>query len=126
MWDLLIADHLDQSLWSTNEKYWTAVRSNLLHSYWDVHNCVMHFTSHGKLHEFGAEKRISWAKSAHFDFFKINFTVWSHILRTLRDALSLDKMNELGRSLFFLMEKSVKCRPQNEACIKTLNLQGSF
>jgi len=31
-WELLIANHLDQSLWSTDQKYWTAVRSNLLHS----------------------------------------------------------------------------------------------
>jgi hypothetical protein len=84
---LLIANHLDQSLWSTNEKNWAAVRSNLLHSFWEVHNCVVPFTSHGKLHEFGAEKPISWAKPAHFDFFAINFTVWSHILSTVGDAL---------------------------------------
>jgi hypothetical protein len=45
------------------------------------------FTSNGKLHEFGAEKPISSAKPAHFDFFAINFTVWSHILSTVGDAL---------------------------------------
>jgi hypothetical protein len=28
-------------------------------SYLDMHNCVVPFTSHGKLHEFGAEKPIS-------------------------------------------------------------------
>jgi hypothetical protein len=72
MWELLIANHLDQSLWSTNQKYSAAVMSNLLHSVLEVHNCVGHFTSHGKLHEFGAEKQISWAKPAHFDFFTIN------------------------------------------------------
>jgi hypothetical protein len=87
MWGLLIANHLDQSLWSTNQKYWAAVRSNLLHSFLEVHNCVAAFTSHGKLHEFGAEKPISWAKLAHFDVFAINFTVWSHILRSGGDAL---------------------------------------
>jgi hypothetical protein len=27
--------------------------------YYTVHNCVAPFTSHGKLHEFGAEKPIS-------------------------------------------------------------------
>jgi hypothetical protein len=27
---LLIANHLDQSLWSTNQKYWVAVMCNLL------------------------------------------------------------------------------------------------
>jgi len=49
-----------------------AVRSNLLHSLLEVHNCVAPFTSHGKLHEFGAEKLISWAKPAQFDFSIIN------------------------------------------------------
>ncbi len=73
-WELLIANHLDQSLWSTNQNYWAALRSNLLHS------CVACFTSRGNLHEFGAQKPISWAQPAHFDFFTINFTLWSHIL----------------------------------------------
>jgi hypothetical protein len=56
----------------------------------EVHNCVAPFTSHGKLHEFGGEKPISWAKPAEFDFMTINFTVWSHILSTSGDALSQD------------------------------------
>jgi hypothetical protein len=30
---------------------------------------------------------ISWAKPAHFDFFAINLTVWSHVLSTGGDAL---------------------------------------
>jgi hypothetical protein len=42
------------------------------------------FTSQSKLHEFGAEKPISWAE--HVDFFTINFTVWSHILSTGEDG----------------------------------------
>jgi hypothetical protein len=87
MWGLLIANHLDQSLWSTNQKYWAAVRSNLLHSFLEVHNCVTPFTSHSKLHEFGAGKPISWTKLAHFDVFAINFTVCNHILRTGGDVL---------------------------------------
>jgi hypothetical protein len=53
----------------------------------EVHNCVEPFTSHGKLHEFGAEKPISRAKPAHFDFFAINCTVWSQILTTGGDVL---------------------------------------
>jgi len=52
----------------------------------EVHNCVAPFTIQGKLHEFGAEKPISWAKPAHFNFFTINFTVWTHILSTGGDA----------------------------------------
>jgi hypothetical protein len=72
----------------TNQKYWAATRSNLLHSFLEVHNCVAPFTSHGKVHEFGAEKPISWAKLAHFACFAINFTVKSHILSTSGDALT--------------------------------------
>jgi len=45
------------------------------------------FTNHSKLHEFGAEKSISGAKLAHFDLFTINFTVWSHMLSIIGDAL---------------------------------------
>jgi len=86
--ELLIANQLDQSLWSTNQKYWAAVRCNLLHSLWEVHNCVAPFTRHYKLHEFGAEKPISWAKPEHFDSFAINCSVWTHIVSTLGDALS--------------------------------------
>jgi hypothetical protein len=33
--------------------------TNLLHSFLEVQNCVGHFTGHGKLHKFGAEKPIS-------------------------------------------------------------------
>jgi hypothetical protein len=61
---------------------------NSLHSFLEVHNCVAPFTSHGKLHAFGAEKPISSAKPAHFDCFAINFPVWNHILSTIGDALS--------------------------------------
>jgi hypothetical protein len=32
---------------------------NLLHSFLELQDCVVHFTSHGKLHEFDAEKPIS-------------------------------------------------------------------
>ncbi len=52
-----------------------------------MHNCVAPFTNHGKLDEFYAEKPISWAKPAHFDFVAINFTVCSHIQSAVGDAL---------------------------------------
>ncbi len=94
VWELLIANHLDQSLWSTNQKYWVAVRSNLLHFSLQVHNCVAPFTSHGKLHEFGAKKPISWDKPTYFEFFTINYTVWSHILSTGGGALTLSPLSE--------------------------------
>jgi hypothetical protein len=88
MWELLIANHLDQLLWSTNQNYRATVRSNLVHSFLEVHSCVEPFTSHGKLHEFGAEKPIFWAKQAHFGFLAINFTDCSQILSTGGDAFS--------------------------------------
>jgi len=78
MWGLLIANHLDQS----------EILSNLLHSVLEVHNCVAPFTRDGKLHAFGAEKPISWAKLTYFDFFPMYFPVSSHILSTIGDALS--------------------------------------
>ncbi len=64
------------------------IRIHLLHSFLEVHNCVAPFTSHDKLHAYGAEKPISWAKRAHFDFLASNFPVWSPILSTIGDALS--------------------------------------
>jgi hypothetical protein len=33
-WGPLIENHLDQSLWPTNQKHWAVVRCNLLHSFW--------------------------------------------------------------------------------------------
>jgi hypothetical protein len=88
MWGLLIANQLDQSLRSTNYKYWVAVRSNLLHSFLEVPNCVGRFTSHGKLHKFGVKKPISWAKLAHFDFFALKFYCLESHLSTVGDALT--------------------------------------
>jgi len=62
-----------------------------------VHNYVEPFTSRGKLLEFGAKKPISWGKPAHFDFFAINFTDWSHILSTGGDALkTYEKTNSVS------------------------------
>jgi hypothetical protein len=46
-WGLLIANHLDQSLWWANEKHWAAVRLYVLHSFLHVHRVVASFTSHG-------------------------------------------------------------------------------
>jgi hypothetical protein len=40
IWELLIANQLDQTIWSTNQKYWAAVMSNLLYSFLEVHNSV--------------------------------------------------------------------------------------
>ncbi len=122
MWPPLIVNNLDQSLWSTNQKYWVAVRSNSLHSFWEVNNCVAPFTTHSKLHQLGAEKPISWDKPAHFDFFAINFTVWSHVLSTFGDVLRDLPYTKCLLSFFFslgincvLQEKKFKLKPS--ACI---------
>ncbi len=63
--------------------------SDLLHSFLDVHNCVATFTSHGKLHEFGAEKPISRAKLAHFAFspIKVNIDLTWNLASCLNLAL---------------------------------------
>ncbi len=39
------------------------------------------------------------AKPAHFDFFAINFTVWSHILSTVGDALTTFDTPEISYTL---------------------------
>jgi hypothetical protein len=43
---LLIANHLDQSLWWVNQKHWEAVRSYLLHTFRQVHIVAEPFTSY--------------------------------------------------------------------------------
>jgi hypothetical protein len=61
----------------------------------------MQCTRHGKVHDFGAEKPIF--RTARFQFFKINFIVWSHILSTGGDALrvppnTVTKISEFSTS----------------------------
>jgi len=104
-WEILIANHLDQSLWSTNQKYWAAVRSNLLHSFLEVHNHVAPFTNHGKLQEFSAEKPIFWAELAHFDVFTINFIVSSQTLSNHCDALNIFRAISLVFDMWHLTLK---------------------
>ncbi len=87
----------------TNQKYWAAVKSNLLHFFLEVHTCVAHFTSHGKLHEFGAEKPISWAKQTYFDLFTINCSVWSHILSTGGECIT----NQLDLACTPLLDEEI-------------------
>jgi hypothetical protein len=64
---------------------------------------------------FGAEKPISWAKPAHFDFFTIHFTVWSHLRSTDGDALC-----NLNTCLWDIFEWSIIapwfCREIIQAC----------
>jgi hypothetical protein len=75
-----VGDYLQQITWTN---HYDRPIQNTEPKYVKAHNSVAHFTSHGKLHEFGAEKPISCAKLAQFDSFAINFTLWSHILSTV-------------------------------------------
>jgi len=43
--ELLIANHLDESLWWANQKHWVPVRSYLLHSFLQVHSAAAPCTS---------------------------------------------------------------------------------
>jgi hypothetical protein len=61
----------------------------------EVHNFVALLTRNRNLHEFGVEKPISWAKPEHYDFFTINYTVWSHILSTGGDDLRLLLLHQI-------------------------------
>jgi hypothetical protein len=80
----------------------------------------MQFTSDSKRHEFGAEKQNSCAKPAHFDFFKINFTLSRHILSTCGDVLKVPPNTLIEISEFFMSEATL-LRPT-----KILFLRGSI
>jgi hypothetical protein len=53
----LLANHLELIIMIDQSEILTVVRSNLLHSFLEVHICVVPFTSCGKLHEFDAGKQ---------------------------------------------------------------------
>jgi len=72
---LLIANHLDQSLWWTNQKHWATVRSYLLHSFLQVHSTAGPFTSHGNMRNYVEPKPFSWAKLAYVGFSLSNFSM---------------------------------------------------
>ncbi len=78
---LLIANHLDQSLWWANQKHRAAVRSYLLHSFFlQVKSVDGPFTRE--------PKPFSWAKPAGLGIFSSNCTVQEdHILSTAGDAV---------------------------------------
>jgi len=65
------------------------------------------FNSHGKVHEFGAEKPIFSAKPADVVFFGINFTLWNHILSTGGDALRVRPTTLIKISEFLMSEATL-------------------
>ncbi len=61
--------------------------------------------------QFGAKKPIFLATSAHFDFIAINYTVWSHILSNLGDALNIQNwtnylVSNVWAALIFFLGKN--------------------
>jgi hypothetical protein len=83
---LLIANHLDESLWWANQKHWAVVRSYLLHSFLQVHSVAVPF-SHFNLCNYSEPIPLSWAKRVYCNFSSSNCTVQVHILITAGDAL---------------------------------------
>jgi len=94
-WELLIANHLDQSLWPTTQNtepqsgpiYYTLFLrcTTVLRPLPAMVRC-MHVVH---------KKPISWAKPAHVDIFTINCSVWSRILSTSGDALNQFQMSKV-------------------------------
>ncbi len=70
---LLIANHLDESLWWANPKHWAGVSSHLLHSFLQVHSAAAPFTSQGNVPNYVEPKPFSWAKPANIGLFSSNF-----------------------------------------------------
>jgi hypothetical protein len=78
---LLIANHLDKSLWSANQKQGAAdhISYNLL---WQVWSFAVPFTSLRKLCKIAGPKPFCWAKLACFDFSSSSFNLKGHTLIT--------------------------------------------
>ncbi len=66
---LLVANHLDQSLWLTHYKQGASARSYLLHFFWQVHTFIMPFTNLKKLCKNAVPKPFCWAKPHVLTFF---------------------------------------------------------
>jgi hypothetical protein len=62
-------------------------RSDLLHSFLQVHTVAGPFTSHSKVCNYANPEPFSWAKPSYFEFSSSNFTVQDDILSTAGDAL---------------------------------------
>ncbi len=90
---LLIRNHLDQSLWWANQKYWVPVSQivfiTLFFCKWTA-SLTAPFTSHCELCDCAEPKVFSWAKPAYFDFSSSNFNVQkNHILSIAGGASSI-------------------------------------
>jgi hypothetical protein len=98
MWELLIENHLDQSLYLPNQKQGAPVRSYLLHSSvasaqlcWAFYQPLQ--TEHiCKLSTYAGAKPFSWVKRVCFQFSSFDLNVEGHILSTGGDGLRYMKL----------------------------------
>jgi hypothetical protein len=81
MWGLLIANHLDQSLWSSNQKYWAAVRSILILFFGGTQLCC------ALLHDLVQKNQFPEVNWHIFTFSQSILLSGVHILSTIGDAL---------------------------------------
>ncbi len=94
-WEVLIANHLDQSLWPTNQN--TERQSGPIY-YTLFLRCttvLRPLPATVRCMNVAPKNQISWAKPAHFHIFTINFSVWSRILSTSGDALNQFQMSKV-------------------------------
>jgi hypothetical protein len=103
--ELLIANHLDQSLGCANQEHSQEVRSYLLHSFLQMHIVAATLTSHRKRWNYAVLQLFSWAKTAHLTF-SSNGTVQDCILSTVGNALSACSAAALYQYLAHLLSFS--------------------
>jgi hypothetical protein len=84
---LLIANHLDQSLWWVNQKHWEAVRSYFLHTFLQVHIVAAPFTAIANCAIMLRQNYFPEPNRPYVHFSSSNSTVLDHILSTAGDAL---------------------------------------
>ncbi len=70
---LLIANHLDQSLWSTNQKYWTEVTSYLVFTFTCTSLCSAIYDATANLRNYAKPKTVLFSQTGIFWHFFIQF-----------------------------------------------------
>jgi len=83
---LLIANHLDESLWWASKNHWTLVRSYLLHSFLQ---CTAHSPATANCAVILSQNHFPEPNRGNFDFSSSNYIVQDHILSTAGDALKV-------------------------------------
>jgi hypothetical protein len=96
---LLIANHLDQSLWCANQKHWVAVRSYSLHFFFRCKALLNHLPATGNLHHNAVTKPFSWAKPHVLDFLHLIYYAESHTGHCWRWSYKFWGVREFGSPL---------------------------